>query len=340
VKIIFDLVNCGLGNNGGSYTIVASANTLARLGHNVTIIDSGMNKHTWESLYDNVKHIIIKQDSDVPNADVIIATGYRTVRHVVGLPPRCGLKIHWIRGWETWNFFEDQIVSNVLKAPTIKVVNSICLQKKLKQYGFDSHIIRPGYDSFTYFPLEWEGRREHNSFIIGGLYNEGKKRQGKRTEWIFKCFEKLKKEDQSVQLVMFGSEGKPSNVTYYRQEPVPTLKNQIYNMCHLWLAPTELEGLHIPPAEAMLTNCPVLGTNAEMSGMEDYLINGFNGMISQNDFDSFYSALLSYFKIWKANKLVSIFEENPRSKILELGTRLENMQLFINLLKELGIQNA
>ena len=58
MRILFNSVNCGLGNNGGSSTIVHSANTLIELGHDVKIIDSMRNQFTWFEL--KAKHIVLK----------------------------------------------------------------------------------------------------------------------------------------------------------------------------------------------------------------------------------------------------------------------------------------
>ena len=44
MRITFNLINCGLGNNGGTQTIVRSANTLRELGHDVFIIDPGISR--------------------------------------------------------------------------------------------------------------------------------------------------------------------------------------------------------------------------------------------------------------------------------------------------------
>ena len=48
--ITFDLRSVGLGNNGGSLTLIKSGNTLQDMGHEIYFIDSGKNKHTWEKL--------------------------------------------------------------------------------------------------------------------------------------------------------------------------------------------------------------------------------------------------------------------------------------------------
>ena len=47
MKILFNAISSGLGNNGGSNTCILSANTLTDLGHDVTILDSGKNKNDW-----------------------------------------------------------------------------------------------------------------------------------------------------------------------------------------------------------------------------------------------------------------------------------------------------
>ncbi len=78
MRIIFNLMGCSLGNNGGSLTIIKSANTLLRLGHDVEIADTARNQNSWIPLL--VKHRIVKNINDIENADVIIATGYDTVK--------------------------------------------------------------------------------------------------------------------------------------------------------------------------------------------------------------------------------------------------------------------
>jgi glycosyltransferase involved in cell wall biosynthesis len=61
----------------------------------------------------------------------------------------------------------------------------------------------------------------------------------------------------------------------------------LFNHVDIWLATSMLEGLHMPPAEAMITGCPVVGTDAEMSGTEDYLVHNKTGIVTNNDVISF-----------------------------------------------------
>jgi|ADurb_Leu_02_Slu_FD_contig_61_1287240_length_10728_multi_2_in_0_out_0_2 glycosyltransferase involved in cell wall biosynthesis len=325
MKIIFNLFNTGLGNNGGSSTIVNSANTLVDLGHEVIIADTGKNKHTWTPLKAN--HIIVNDIYHIPHGDVLIATGFNSVHATIKAPKECGTKFHWIRGFELWNMSEDKLL-DVLRAPTYKMVNSSGLKKLLDRHNISCEIIRPGYDFDEIYPLSI--RDECKKPKIGALYNSGTKRKTKRVEWVFEAIKRLRRE-YVVDLFMFGSESgdsSPSNlISYYIKEPTTETKNKLYNMCDIWIAPTELEGLHIPPAEAMLTECPVVGTNIKMlNGMDDYLHHGKTGLVSENNIDSFVENIET---LLQDKSLRVTLGSNARKEILSLGSRLENMYYMV-----------
>ena len=132
---------------------------------------------------------------------------------------------------------------------------------------------------------------------------------------------------------MFGTDGTPENypVDYFSKNPTAKDKNFIYNVCDIWLAPTNSEGLHLTPAEAMLTECVVLGTTAELSGMQDYLINNETGYISIDSIESFYNYAKLLCTMSKDER--AIIGKNARDKILSLGDRKTNMQRLIDFLE-------
>jgi len=330
MKIIFDLRKVGLGDNGGSSTLIKSGNTLVELGHEVFFIDSMRNQHTWTKL--NAEHIIIRKEKNIPNADVIIATGYKSVGPTVKAPKRCGKKFHWIRAWETWQMPESRIVKQILASPVIKLVNSICLQKKLKQYNVNSYIVRPGYDFGQIFPKHLRGERDE--IIIGGLYREGVHGNRKRTSWLFECARFLKSRHAYLKFWLFGSERKPTSTLFdkYVRSPSIGIKNHFYNNIDIWMAPTMSEGLHLPPAEAMMTECTVVATNAELSGVQDYTIHGETGLISENNLDSFIDSVHT---LVKDKKLRMTLGKNARRKILSLGDRQTNMKQMVELFGKL-----
>lgn len=323
MKIIFNLRNVGLGNNGGSSTLVKCGNALVDLGHEVYFIDSGKNQHTWTPL--KAHHMIVNHMPGVPDADFIIATGYKSVSSTIRAPGRLGHKVHYIRAWEVWQMPEKRIVSNILKAPTIKIVNSICLQRKLKKFDINSHIIRPGNDFNDLYPMNIRGR--NNKIVLGGLYHT--RHKTKRSDWIIRVAKELKEKYDNIELYMLGTNKIPNNmiIDKYLSQPDITRKNDFFNKIDIFLSPSNLEGLHLVPQEAMMTGCPVVGTDADMSGTEDYLIHNYNGLVAKNNFQSFSTNV----EMMVINENLRIkLGRNARKKIEDLGDRKTNMKRLVD----------
>lgn len=327
MRIIFNLMSTSLGDNGGSFTLIKSANALQSLGHDVTIIDSMKNCHTWTPL--KAKHLIIKDINKIPNADIIIATGVNSVKSTIAIPNRCGKKFIYMRGWELWKMNESNLVKKVLKTPLIKIVNGIGLQKKLKEYNINSYLIRPGNDFENFYPMNI---RDNNKIILGGLYHT--RHKTKRSEWILNATKVLKKRNKKIVLWMYGTPKNPNNpiIDKYIRLPDMNTKNYFYNKVNIWLSPSELEGLHIVPQEAMLTDCAVITTNAKLSGTQDYINHYKTGIISDNNFDSFLEQISETIKDKDLIKYIGIAGKN---KIIKLGNRIDNMNKMITLFKKL-----
>lgn len=338
MDIIFNCLDSGLGNNGGSRTIIRSANTLKKMGHNVCILNPegkrkklGLEKRNTAYTWDKIDVPVITGGWGSLCADVIIATAFASVKTTIEAPDYCGVKVHWLRGWETWRHDEEWIKENVLNQPTLKIVNSLCLQDKLKEFNIDSKLIRPGYDFDELKPLNI--RQNRNLITLGGLFNKGDKRKTKRTEWIFEVVNRLKK-DLDLSLIMFGGEGAPSvrePFNLFKSNPDDRIKNQFYNSIDIWLAPTENDSLHLPPAESMITECCVVGTDTPMNGMKDYLINMKTGLVSTNNITEFETNIR--FLIDNPDIRMKL-GKNARKKILSLGTREENMNKLIKYLED------
>jgi len=326
MKILFDLRNTGCGNGGGSQTLIKSANTLSHIGHSVTMIDSGKNKHTWNKL--KVEHRIVKNVNNIPDSDVVISTGFKSITPTLNLPDRCGKKIIWCRGWETWVYNECKIVKLFQNSITI-IVNSIGLQNKLKKYKIKSFIIRPGND-FNNFELK--NIRNRNKIVLGGLFNV--KHKTKKSDLIIKIAKKLKSKYNNIELHMFGTPNYPNNpiIDKYIKQPGIKEKNKFYNGIDIWLSTSILEGLHICPAEAMLCGCVVIGNDSELSGTCDYLTNMKTGLISKNNSDDFVKKIEI---LINNKKLRNKLTEDGMNKIIELGDREKNMKKFIKLMENL-----
>lgn len=326
MKIIFDLRNVGLGHNGGSLTLIKSGNTLHDMGHEVYFIDSGKNQNTWEPL--KPPHIRVRKTSQIPDADMIIATGYKSVGPTVSAPDRCGIKAIYIRAWESWQMSEDQIVKKILRAPIHKIVNSVCLHNKLLEYNCPSDIIRPGYDFDKLFPRSI--RQFNPEPVISALYRGGIHGIRKRTDWCFQAIKSLRKAGYKFKFWMMGSEPKPnnSNIDRYLRQPTMEQKNDFFNYVDIHIAPTQSEGLHLVPAEAGLTGCPTVATSAPLSGVQDYVINEKTGLITENNIESFIEGI----KFMLDNKDFRRYAgQNMINRLWEIGDRSKNMGKMVDL---------
>jgi len=325
MKIVFNLMNCGCGNNGGTLTIFKSANTLQELGHEVIIVDTGRNQHTWTPL--KVEHRIVKNVNDIPKCDTIIATGFSTIPLTNQVSEKiCSKKFSWIRAWETWKFCEYDIVHKILNLPITKVVNSLCLKDKLHSFGINSFIIRPGNDLDIY---KNNNIRSDRKIVLGGLVNL-KHRNIKRMDWILETVKELKSKYKNIELVMMGNDNFSNSLIdkYYRSASEKD-KVELYNNIHIWLVPNSQEGLTIPPQEAVLSGCLIIGTSAKMSGTQDYLINDQTGFVSDDNLPSFIRKV--EFVVKNYHNFNDIIERG-RQKIMQLGDRHINMETFVSVI--------
>ncbi|OQB41118.1 MAG: Glycosyl transferases group 1 [candidate division CPR1 bacterium ADurb.Bin160] len=329
MRIIFNLMGCSLGNNGGSLTIIKSANTLLRLGHDVEIADTARNQNSWIPLL--VKHRIVKNINDIENADVIIATGYDTVKTTLEYKKNIP-KYHWIRAFETWKMNESKIIEKIMKPSTKKIVNSICLKNKFLKYGFDSEIIRPGNDFDIFYPMNI--RKDNKKIIIGGLYNNRNKehRGRKRVDLFLEVAKKLKDIlPDKIEIHMMGDDilKEKNIVDFYLKSPSEKEKNKFFNRVDIWVTFSCSEGLHIPPQEAMLSEACVVGVDEELAGTQDYLINDRTGIVLKSTEIDYILTMLKILIFDSEQR--NFFGKTGRKKILELGDREENMKKLINI---------
>ena len=103
MKIIFNSVNSGLANNGGSQRIIRMALALKNFGNEAIIISNRKNRFTWFDFDHSIVQEANEDPTTWPKCDVIIATGCSTIWETVAYPYLSKeKKFYWIRGFETW----------------------------------------------------------------------------------------------------------------------------------------------------------------------------------------------------------------------------------------------
>lgn len=329
MRITFNGQGTGFGDNGGTSTIFHSANVLHQLGHDVCVVSNKRNHFSWFEL-DGPRYFKT-QKYDYPDADVLIATGVGSVKHVLDSGSKKGLKVWWIRAHETWAAEEDMLFGIYRNRNLWLIVNSVCLQRFIsKKMDRTPEVIRPGI-TLEDFYVE-KGRRwdKKKVFTLGALYNE---RPSKRFKWVLEIYEQLKAMDLHVKLNLFGTYERPQEFEFnkYAMKPTANQLRKFYNSVDFWLAPSKTEGLHIPPQEAMLCECAVVGADATLNGTTDYLEDKRTGFVV-SDWPKAVQVIAGLIGE-DGRSVLKVVSGNGRKKILELGDRHQNMRQFVRFLE-------
>lgn len=303
MKIVFNMLGkgCGLGNNGGSRTLIKCAETLLELKQDV-VIQAELNEYTWHK--PKVKIVI---GGNIPKCDVVIASGYGSVESTVKAPAK--LKYYYLRGFEIWRATEDELFESYRKLDCL--VNSEWLRNFIEANGIKTQLVYPGLDLDLFFPLGIARKP-----MVGGLFSN--RHKTKRHNDIIEIASML-----NIPCQMLNK---------HIVSPSDSVLNKWYNTLKVWIAPTELEGLHNPPMEAGLTGCPLVCTDHYRSGMQDYVINEETALVYPAR--NLYAASECVKRLIMDDSLRNKIGMNLRNLLIEkIGTREKNMKKLLEIFK-------
>ena len=332
MKITLNLQGTGAGDNGGTATLFHSANVLHWLGHEVRVVTDIENRFTWFKL--EGPEFIRTYKDNYPDGDVLMATGCSSVKRVLQAPRTKGTKVWWVRAHETWIMNGQDLQGLYLNPRIRKIVNSSCLRKffNKKKNGIFP-VIRPGMDFDVFYRTGEKRWEEKDEFVVGTLYSE---KATKRFKWITGIYKDLKKKEVKFRLRFFGTYEAPLGIKYdqYLYKPSQDGLRDFYNDVDFWIAPTQAEGLHIPPQEAILCGCILLGAPGELNGMYDYLDNGVTGYVIDSP-EKAVGLISGFFHKREKRKRFSTISEKAIEKVKSLGDRKNNMVGMVDLFREM-----
>lgn len=305
MRIVFNLHRVGLGNNGGSRTLIKSAEALSRLGQEVIIASNIPNKYTWQKIDKNVTFVYSK---NIPKGDVIIASGIGSVRSTVS--SNFKKKFYFIRGFETWAAKKDVLFQSYKSLRCI--VNSSWLKTMLASKGIKSNLVFNGLDFEDFYDMDIE-----RTSPLGCLFH--KKHKTKNYNFVKNC-----SDVSSTPLLALNKDVK--GIT-------PEGLNKWYNTIRVWVASSELEGLHNPPMEASLAGCGLVATDHPRSGTTDYVIPNETALVYSHGDTVGANKHIS--RMLEDENLRSILNGNMKELLKnKIGTREHNMARFLEILKK------
>jgi hypothetical protein len=246
----------------------------------------------------------------VPDADVVIATGWETALPVYKLAKQKGEKFYFIQHYEIFDVWNDyaswedaekvetdssrlclamadiiprnrslrtvkELVDATYKLPLKKITISNWLKELLEEKFHQKveGVVANGVD-FSRFDC---GDKQLSSGAkrVLAMYSPVK---WKGTEDSIKAFELVKKLYPDIEFTMYGVvKGKlPGWIKFY-ENPSPEMLSKLYCSADIFVSSSWVEGFHLPPMEAMACKCAVVATNVD--AVPDYAISGETALI-------------------------------------------------------------
>lgn len=299
---------------GGFKVVFEYANRLTERGHEVTLIfpsytfREGLLNNAkyafryqqrkidksyipkWFELNKKVMTLWIKKidNREMPEADALIATAWRTAKCSENLSESKGRKFYLIQHLETWNGPEQEVMST-WKLPFRKIVISKWLLDIANQLGEKAEYIPNGLD-FAEFGIDTKPEEKDGARIIMLYSNLEFKGASKGLEAI----ESAMKDNDSLGAVLFGTCDRPHGLNgriEYHKDPEKKLLRALYNSCGIYLGPSFAEGFGLTGAEALMCGCAIAVSNN--GGHREYAIDNQTAlMFEPGDAEQMKNALL------------------------------------------------
>lgn len=303
MRVTFVLPHAGL--SGGIRVLSIYAERLHRRGHEVTVVSQPQPRKRllgklralvrgkgWPkqpepepSFFDGclVPHRVLESerpvvDDDVPDADVVLATYWKTAAGVAALSPRKGTKAILLQGYETSPGQWERSIDAAWRLPLHKIAVSKWLVD-LARDRFDDlnvHLVPNSVDT-KQFHAPARGKQEKPT--VGILYSTLHLRG---VDVSLAALEQVRRQLRNLRVVAFGAEPVsprlplPDWAEFHYRPPQNELR-RLYGQCDVWLCGSRREGFHLPMLEAMACRCPVVSTR--IGGPADVVQNGVNGFL-------------------------------------------------------------
>lgn len=286
--------------SGGSRIIATYAKMLADRGHQVTVVaprprPASLRKRLrtwwatgkWDPNYGNPSHyqglgLDIRLfdhtpmvESDVPDADIIVATWWETAEWVNPFGPQKGTKVYFVQGHEVFDFLPVERARATYHMPFFKIVVSGWLQRIMQEtYDDSSAVLVPNAIDHSMFDAD--PRDKQKVPTVGFMYAPGSiKGAGVALEAI----RRMRRVLPNLRAVSFGAHIPLDREAFkdieFRHMPNARQLREAYSSCDVWLCASSSEGFGLPAMEAMGCRTPVVSTR--VGWPLDAIREGVNG---------------------------------------------------------------
>ena len=287
-----NILNDGHRNCGGCLQLIKYANKLSGLGHDVRLVYDGA--FSFDLIPVRVRRVYapLLTPDQVPDADAVICSSWYMAGKLCALPASKGEKFYYLQDFENWSGTSEEIIGS-WRLPAHKIAVARYLEDMVSRHtGMQAERIPYGIDFEHFFAGNKTPPKDE--IVVGGLYNTMAR---KRFPDLLEVVRRLRSDRLPVRLRLFGAEPRPKlDLEFeYLHKPDPGTLREMYADCHVWLAMSSQEGLHIPPMEAMACGAVVVAT--DIGGMRDYVLPGHTGWrVEVGDVDTARSHVTALFR--------------------------------------------
>lgn len=220
---------------------------------------------------------------DVPDADVIIATWWRTAEWIEKLPASKGVPVVFLQGYEALPGQPKERVDAIWRSGMAKIVVSGWL-RDLAASRFEApvRLVPNGIDTDKFSCAAPRGKPERGT--IGTLQTGLGKDSIKRFWLAVRTVEELHRRGRDCRFIGFGA----TRVDYaalpagscFEVAPAQSEISLVYGSCDCWLFTSSEEGYGLPILEAMSCGTPVVATRA---GAAPELLASGGGILVDSD---------------------------------------------------------
>ena len=322
MKITFLSPTLNMG--GGTKVIAIHAKYLVSKGHEVLIVSVPNQKPILKTRLKNLfkgkffypnaqknhfdhtevkQHVIDKNrpiiSSDLPDADIIIATWWETAEWLAAIDVSKGKKVYFIQGHEIFEYIPKLRAVATYRSKMHRIVVSNWL-KKIMQNEYAAENVDVVYNGVDKQCFCFKKRDKQACPVLGFLVSES---SVKGFDIAIKVVQKVRETYPSLKVITFGvstlgsKEFTALNADFHLL-PSQSIIKEVYTSCDVWLAPSRTEGFNLTAIEAMSCGTPVVSTrtgwpaeaivsyeNGILAEIDDVeaLVNGINWLLGQNN---------------------------------------------------------
>jgi glycosyltransferase involved in cell wall biosynthesis len=291
--------------SGGIKVVAIYADRLRRRGHQVVVVSQPWRALSWrsqlrtllrerrwmerrpapQSHFDGlqVDHRVLERhgaltNTDLPDADVLVATWWKTAGWIDAISPEKGVKCILVQGYEVLPGETNPELDAVWKLPIRKIVIARWLKRLAEErFGDPTALLVPNAVDSGQFSAPERGKQARPT--LGFLYSGS---PFKGVDLAVQAIARIREQVPNLRVISFGSGSPqakcplPPDCEFHLLPPQEFIRT-LYAQCDLWLCASRREGFHLPPLEAMACRCPVVSTR--VGGPEEVIRPGINGEV-------------------------------------------------------------